>query len=79
MVAATDRCPYGREETGNPVRALTLEYFPVLSGVIFFFKTVRIFYIPETTVRVLGALHQSLHSGLSNMELMTDRILGGMV
>ena len=67
MVAATDRCPYGREETGNPVRALTLEYFPVLSGV------------PETTVRVLGALHQSLHSGLSNMELMTDRILGGMV
>ena len=45
----------------------------------FFFKTVRIFYIPETTVRVLGALHHSLHSGLSNMELMTDRILGGMV
>jgi hypothetical protein len=43
VVAATDRCPYGREETGNPVRALTLEYFPVLSGVIFFLRQCEYF------------------------------------
>lgn len=34
MVAATDKCPQGREELGNGARALTLMRFPVLSGVI---------------------------------------------
>lgn len=45
MVAATDRCPHGREETSDQGRALIPVCFPVLVGMIFFFfDSVNVLY-----------------------------------